>query len=233
MTYALGVTKIVNMALTSIGKEMIENIDQKNDSAMLMKMYYPIVLKRVLSEYDWNFARRTVDLSQVTPPDEYKNYKYSFVLPEGYVAARRVRPEQYYEIYDNDTLRLNHVVTKTVDVLDEGDYTVIRQDTVEYVELTFTWEQPDPMKYNPGFSQYLAYSLAHETAFMLTGDTGLTQMALSLANSYQVAAQVEDATIARARFEPKEKPPWYLKKRGYLRKLYRDGGPYATEDFYK
>ncbi|RKZ38734.1 MAG: hypothetical protein DRQ41_11605, partial [Gammaproteobacteria bacterium] len=104
MTIEQGQTKVANMALTALGLERIENMDQKNDSASYMKDYYPIVLRRILAERDWNFARRTVDIYPTNPPTVYKNYQLAFALPEDYVAIQRLAPEQYFEIYDNDKL---------------------------------------------------------------------------------------------------------------------------------
>lgn len=231
MNYDQGETMIANMALTAMGNEMIDSFSQLNDSAKLMKLYYPVVLKRILSEYDWNFARRTVDIFEVSPTDEYKNYDYSFQLPEDFVAAKRVRPEQiYWEIYDNDTLRCNRVATRSIDVLNPDNPDEVIQEDQNYLELTYIKNDIDPMKMNPGFSQYLAYSLAQETAFMLTGDLGVTQMVLNLANSYQAIAHVEDSTNTKKQ-EYGEKLPWFRDTREYYARRYRDGGPNATEDF--
>lgn len=231
MTYEQGVTKVTNFALTALGLERIQSIDQEVDSASLMKEYYPIILKRLLGEYDWNFARRTLDLTEYSPQDIYKNYEYTFVLPADCVAARRVRPEQYYEIYDNDSLRCNTAVQKTVQITSADNYEVLEEHIVNYVELTYTRLCQDPMKFNPAFFQYLAYSMAIETAWMLTADTAVVNMVTQLGNSYQVIAQVEDNTISR-KDGSGEKPYWARNKRDYFRNRYRDGGPNATEDFY-
>jgi len=232
MEFNQGHIEVSNMALFAIGVDRITSFDQDTDSSMLCKMYYPIVEKRILAEYDWNFARRTVDIYEVETNDEYKNYKYSFNLPADYVAARRVRPEQYYEIYDNDTLRCNRCGVKTVEYVSEEDYNIVIEREVNFLELTYTKNYPDPMKYNPAFMQYLAYSIASEIAFMLTGDKSVVQMAIDLSNSYQDIARVEDASISRWE-EYGEKPYWYMNKRDYYLKRYKDGGPNATEDFFK
>jgi len=230
MNYEQGVTKLANYALNAIGIDMINSIDQNSDSARQVKEYYEIILRRILSEYDWNFARRTVDIFEVVPPDEYKNYDYAFGLPEDFVAARRVRPEQYYEIYDNDTLRCNNPAERVVIVLDPADPNNTIEAKQNYMELTYTKYDIDPMKMNPAFFQYLAYSIAQEIAFKLTGDMNITQMVLNLANSYQAIAHVEDSTNSRMK-EDGEKPFWYRNERDYWARRYRDGGPYATEDF--
>ena len=230
MTIDQGQTKLANMALTAIGLERIVNMDQENDSASYMKDYYPIVLRRILSERDWNFARRTVDLSGVIPIDEYKNYKYTFSLPEDYVAARRVRPEQYYEIYDNTTLRCNEVASKIVESVDPADYNKIIKKAVNFVELTYTKVTEDPMTFNPAFFQYFAYSLASEVAFMLTGDQGVVASVIGLNNSFQTIAYVEDSNRSRFKNDGKEMP-WHMNRRDALAYKYRDGGPRGTEDF--
>ena len=232
MNYEMGATKIANFALNIIGKDMINSIEQDTESARQIKEYYDIVLKRILSEYDWNFARRTVDIYLVDPQDEYKNYTYAFDLPADYVAARRIRPEQYYEIYDNDTLRCNHSAEREVEVVDPEDHTKRIKQTQYYLELTYTKGDIDPMKMNPAFFQYFAASLAQEVAFFLTGDMNVMQMALSLSNSYQAIAHVEDASISRFK-EYGEKPYWYINQSRYYSERYRDGGPNATEDFIK
>ena len=232
MNYEQGRTMICNMALTQLGLEMIENLDQQNDPAKLMKLYYPIVLRRILSEYDWNFARKTLDVTEVTPDIQYKNYDYSFQLPEDFLVARRVRPEQnYWEIYDNDTLVLNTPAQRMINVLDPDDYNVVNEELQYYVELTYTRNDVDAMKMNAGFLQYFAYSLAQETGFMLTGDIGVVQMVLNLSNSYQSIAHVEDSTNTRMR-EPNERPPWHRNHKDYIEQKYRDGGPNATEEFW-
>jgi len=110
------------------------------------------------------------------------------------------------------------------------DLDEVIQQTELFMELTYTKDDIDPMKMNPGFTQYLAYSLAQEVGFMLTGDLNVTQMVLNLANSYQAIAHVEDSTKSR-REEYGEKPPWFRDDRAYFARRYRDGGPNATEDF--
>ena len=230
MMYELGVTKLANFALNAIGIDMINSIDQEVDPARQIKEYYGVVLKRVLSEYDWNFARRTVDIYEVIPPDEYKNYDYAMGLPDNFVAARRVVPEQYYEIYDNSTLRCNIVAERTVEVLDPADRSHTIPAVQKYIEMTYTKLDIDPMKMNAGFFQYLAYSIAQEIAFMLTGDTSITQMILNLANSYQAIAHVEDSTNSRHK-EYGSKPYWYRNTSDFYSRRYRDGGPDATESF--
>ncbi|RKX49379.1 MAG: hypothetical protein DRP32_05255, partial [Thermotogae bacterium] len=225
MNYSQGSVDIANMALTALGLDMISGFDEKNDPAKYMKMYYPLVLRRILADHDWNFARRTVDLTEYRPPDQYKNYEYAFVLPENFVATLRVRPEQYFEIYDNDTLRCNKANSRTVQVLRAGSASIFDDHIQEYVEMTYTSEAQDAMKFNPAFAQYFALSLAIDTGFMLTGDRNVLQDVTGLGNSYQTIAFVEDATISRANFEPDEKPPWYMNRRDYYAKRYRDGGP--------
>ena len=232
MNYEMGKTKIANYALNIIGKEMVNSIEQDTESARQINEYYDIVLKRILSEYDWNFARRTIDIFEVVPGDDYKNYDYAFGLPANYVAARRVRPEQYYEIYDNDTLRCNNPAERVVEVVDPEDSNKSIEATQRYMELTYTKSDIDPMKMNPAFFQYFAASLAQEVAFFLTGDMNVMQMALTLANSYQAIAHVEDASISRYQ-EYGEKPFWYRNHKEYYARRYRDGGPNATEDFLK
>lgn len=230
MNFEQGITKVGNFALTALGLEMIDSIEQNNDSAMYIKEYYDIVLRRILSEYDWNFARRTLDIFEVSPPDQYKNYDYAFGLPDNFIAPRRVRPEQYYEIYDNDTLRCNKPTSRTVQVLDPADPNNTIDALQNYIEITFTKGDIDPMKMNPGFFQYLAYSIANEVGLMLTGSLQIVQTVLALANSYQAIAHVEDSTNSRFN-ESGEKPYWYLNKQDHLARKYRDGGPDATEDF--
>lgn len=233
MTYEQGTVMIANMALTAMGLRTINSMDQDNDSASLLKLYYPIVLRRILSEYDWNFARQTKNLLQVVNDVEYKNYEYTFQLPDHFVSARRVRPEQaYWEIYDNSTLCINTVAYETIDVLDPDDYEIINQEERAFVELTYTRDDIDPMKMNAGFSQYLAFSLADEVSYMLTSDMNVSQMVLSKSNAFQAIAQVEDSTNTRMK-ERTEKKPWYRDLSEYYSEKYRDGGPNATEDFIK
>ena len=214
MTIEQGQTKVANMALTALGLERIENMDQKNDSASYMKDYYPIVLRRILAERDWNFARRTVDIYPTNPPTVYKNYQLAFALPEDYVAIQRLAPEQYFEIYDNDKLVCNTHLEREEET--EGDPIIVK-----YVELTYTMVAEDPMKFSPGFFQYFAYSLASEVAFMLTGDNNIMNTVLALNNSYQTIAYVEDSRRARYS-QDYGKLPWHRNKTPYYAHRYRD-----------
>lgn len=220
MTIEQGKTVLANMALTAIGLERISNLDQNNDSASYMKDYYPVVLKRLLAERDWNFARRTVDIYRVFPIDEYKNYDYVFSLPEDYVALQRVRPEQYFEVYDNIYLVCNKPDEKTI-IITAGESLETEEQVIPFIELTYTKYNEDPMTYSPGFYQYFAYSLASEVAFMLTGDQNIMGTVLSLNNSYQTIAYVEDARVSR-HSQPYGNLPWYRNKSEYYKKRYRD-----------
>jgi len=229
MKYEQGVTRIANLALTALGLERITNINQENDSAMLMKEHYELTLRTLLGERDWNFARRTIDLTQLNEPDMYKNYEYSFSLPADFIASRSIVPEQYYEIYDNDTIRLNRALTKIERVIDANDYTVFNEYEVKYVELTYTMMAEDPMKYNPAFIQYFAYTLAADTGFMLTGDMSVVNMVVQMANSFQIKAYVEDGYISRHK-EYGEKRPWYRDHSRYYALRYRDRRLHETEN---
>jgi len=229
MIYEHGITKVANFALTALGKDRIQSIDQDNDSANIIKMYYAVILNKILTDYDWNFARRTVDLTQVVPRDEYKNYRYSFALPSDFAGVRRVIPEQYYEIYDNATLRLNAPATRTVQVVGETIDDIIDVEQ-EFVELTYTKNDLDPMKMNSSFILYLAYSIAAETCIIFTGNLELDGYIKSLASKYGVEAEMADSTKSR-HIEYGEKPPWSYNRNDYYRERFRDGGPYATESF--
>ena len=78
----LAIVDVVNDALASLGEQPIVNLDKNNatSTAILIRQKYPLVLRSLLLEADWNCARFTAKLACISSYG-YGGYKYVYQLP--------------------------------------------------------------------------------------------------------------------------------------------------------
>lgn len=108
---------ICNVALTDVGGNAINAIDEGGKEADLCYLYWDSLVDEVLSEHTWNFAKKWVNLAEdsgyVMVDGEYST---AFQLPNDYI--RISRPENLalqYEIRETtllcneDTLAIEYI----------------------------------------------------------------------------------------------------------------------------
>ena len=80
---AIGLIEIVNDALATLGEQPIVDLKKENatSTSILVNQKYPLVLRALLMEDDWNCARITQKLAKLNKKTR-KGYKYTYQLPK-------------------------------------------------------------------------------------------------------------------------------------------------------
>lgn len=172
--------QIVNIALGRIGVAAIESLSEASEAARVASRYYDIDRQLVLRKYPWGFATRRVQLAQIeTKPNDYK---YAYRYPADVLYLRGM----YNEYFDKPIHEQNYKILsdKSGKVL----YTDIPHAYIEY-----TADLEDVSLFDPQFSECLAWKLASDIAFALTGNLQIMQTALQAYNAYVNEAMGNDA----------------------------------------
>lgn len=82
----------VNRALTLLGENEVNSLDAgESPEAATAAILYEATREEMLGGFDWGFARRTVDLAQLTAsPAEPWTYQYA--LPDDFLLLREITP---------------------------------------------------------------------------------------------------------------------------------------------
>ena len=95
---AISDTQSCNVALGQIGVGRIANIDGASQVERDCKSIYADARDEVLADFDWPFARKKAELSQIAVGPEF-DFSYAYQLPADYLAARNLYGrETRYEI---------------------------------------------------------------------------------------------------------------------------------------
>lgn len=92
--------QICNMALMGIGANPISSLTEGGTEADLCSLFWEPVLKEVLADHKWNFAKKWVSLAEI---DSYsfvdEEYSYAYQLPADYIRMSRLEDkDSQYEI---------------------------------------------------------------------------------------------------------------------------------------
>lgn len=87
-------TDIANLALGNIAHSvLVADYDtEKTKEARGCRLYYPLVRKATIADFDWSFARRAERLALLSG-EESEQYQYVYSLPDDCLVVRRI--EQY------------------------------------------------------------------------------------------------------------------------------------------
>lgn len=142
-------TQIMNSALIKLGVDRINSEDDNNLRARLVKEQYPKVRDALLRAHPWKFAQTRVQLSPISPkPDGYFDYSQVFQLPDDCmrVIETNLGPNAHWAIED----RL--LLTNSTPV------------TIKYIKRV-----TNVSKFDDNFCEVLAWALAADIAYALTG----------------------------------------------------------------
>jgi hypothetical protein len=148
------------MALSRLGQPPITDIDEGTVTADKMKAVWDEVRDYVLVSHPWNFAVKRASLAQLVETPAWK-WSYYYQLP-------------------TDCLR----VTQLGDLTDEKLWEVEAEGRLATDETTANIEYiariEEEGRYSPGFVSAMAYRLAAEKAFDMTGRLDLAKQLLQL-----------------------------------------------------
>ncbi len=214
------VTDICNAALSHCGtRSKISSIDEGSAEANACRNHFAMVRDATLRAYDWNFARVTAALALLQNPPGRWAYKYA--LPTDCVRLRRLNdvpllalPETFFEMAaDKDST---------------GGFIGVILTNAPAVSAIYTAQVTDPVRWDQGFTDAVAYGLAARICYELSGKEDrvktLTQLWQLNLNAATAAAANEGSALNRTYL------PEALAARGYDDGLGEFGQVSATID---
>ncbi len=155
------ITDICNAALSHCGtRSKISSIDEGSAEANACLNHFAMVRDATLRAHDWNFARVTVALALLQHPPERWACKYA--VPTDCLRIRRLNdvpllalPEAFFEIAaDRDST---------------GAFIGVVLTNATAVSAIYTAQVTDPLRWDAGFADTVAYGLAARICFELSG----------------------------------------------------------------
>lgn len=190
---AISQVVICRMALSHIGSdEGIENIDEEVPAAQGCKLWYDYSRLQVLRAYDWDFARKRIDLA-AHADDPPADWAYRYQYPVDCVMTREII---------NPVGRTADATPFTLEVSADGTQRTILTD-LEAAVLRYTFDQELVSVFDPTFVEALSYALAAHISYALTGNRTLKGDMLNIANAVLTMAGTENAN-ARVEDVPRD-----------------------------
>lgn len=184
------VISICNLALASIGKPDIQDIDEASAEASACRKFYEQARDTLLQSYPWRFAQTTAALAEVTNTKSNR-WGYAYQRPVDCLKALRV----------TDVYELDYIPSDGLSVVAGGFAYAIEGATVfcsiSPAYLVYTQRLDDPTRYPPLFVEALSWRLAVMLAMPLTRDPKVRADAYQLAVQTMGQAGVSDANEVR------------------------------------
>lgn len=177
---------ICNLALSNLGKENINDLNEASTEARVCRQFYEHTRDMLLQAHVWRWARKTVSLAEVSNAKS-KRWAYAYQRPTDCLKIIRV----------TDQFMADYIPYADTGVKAGGfDYTVegsVIHTSISPAYLEYTRRVTDPVLFPPLFVDALAWHLSVRLAMPLTRDPRLR------ADAYQLATQMTaDAAIADA-----------------------------------
>jgi hypothetical protein len=157
--------EIWNLALSHVGvsKEIAE-VDENSKEAAACRRFYDICLDKVLGDFNWPFATKSVALGLITDSsdDEHETdlYTYVYQYPSDCVKARKILSGTRNESRQ-DRVHFKFVMS------DSGSRRIYTDE--ESAVLEYTARHVDSTYYPADFTMALSYLLASYIGARLTG----------------------------------------------------------------
>jgi hypothetical protein len=229
--------EIANMALDLIGtRSTISSLSEGSPEANAISRHWSNALDCCLRAAHWNFARRQVALTLLLDATQDQAvpipWLYEYAYPSDCVMFRQLLP----------IVQLNTAVATGTpapaalmgpppkfmlgtDLDTTGNpIEVILTNQIQGIGI-YTFRNANTQMFDPLFVQCLSAFLGSRVAIPLTGDKGMKQMAVQLADTYAVQAQAKNGNEGITVID--NMPDW-IKVRGYA----ADWGNMANGQFY-
>lgn len=169
--------EIANMALSMIGQDAIESLDEQDPTAKECKRFYDEARMRALEANDWNFARKRLTLASHSedPPEGVWAYRYQY--PSDAVIIRQLQnPTNLSVLFATlqDNSHLSDAVPFTIEMDATGETKSILTNLDEAVAL-YTFDQKSVVMLSPHFVFLHSVHLASMIAFAVTGKRTLAE----------------------------------------------------------
>jgi len=164
---------LANAALSHCGtRSKIQTLAEGSPEANACLTHYAGARDLLLRTYDWNFARLTVSLAQLTC--SVQRWLYEYAMPVDCLRVRRLNdtplpwPETLAEIAaDKDST---------------GAIIPVVFTNLSPASLIYTAQVADPNRWDAGFTDALAYMLGSKVCFELTGKEERVRVLVQLAD---------------------------------------------------
>lgn len=174
--------EICNIALSQIGANVIQSFDSPTKEARTCKLLYASLRDEVLSDHDWNFARKRINLALST--ETSSEWDFCYQLPIDCLAVRKiVNPDG-----DEATMRIPFEVASNA----SGNRKLLLCNE-ENAELVYTARIEDANMYDALFVKALSYKIAQDLAQPLKGKLDLRS---SMERAYLLTVSAAKAVAA-------------------------------------
>lgn len=180
---ALSDIQICNMGLSHAGsRSSIESFNEASTEAAQCKIWYSHSRQQALEMFNWNFARKraTLSLHAEAAPDGVWAFRYTY--PADCISAREIEnplgPDADAMPFEIET--------------DSNGFKSILTN-VEDAKLIYTFDQKNPNTFTTFFTSLLAWVLASNVTYSLTGKQSNVDRALNNVLNLQIMAPAMDA----------------------------------------
>ncbi|MCK4578004.1 MAG: hypothetical protein KAU50_04395 [Candidatus Marinimicrobia bacterium] len=182
MTVSNSKTDIVNLALDLIKTENINNVEVPgNDkAAVVANRWYDDLRRDALEGFPWVFAttRSTAPLNATAPAFGFDD---AYVLPNNYLSLNFIK---YWWL---PLSRWNYVIENGNIYIDNSGATSL--------QIGYTFDQTQTVKFSSAFKIYLAYGLAEKIVYKLTGNAGLQTRITNAKKTAQLEAKAKNGKV--------------------------------------
>jgi len=172
-------TDIVNLSLDIIKTENINNVEIPGDSkaAVVANRWYDDVRQDVLEGFPWNFAatRAAIPLNATAPDFGFDD---AYVLPNNYLSLG------FIKYWDFPLSRWDYMI--------EGGNIYIDNGGAASLQIGYTSDVIQVVKFSPSFKFYLAYALADKIVFKLTGNVNLAARVTASSKTAELKAKAKN-----------------------------------------
>ena len=202
------VVEICNLALTRIGAQTINSLDEASAQAIHCNLLFGPTRDAVLRQVPWRFAtaRQALALLDETHPPEWT---YGYQKPSDCLAARYIEPTgpliPHGAVYPHSCYWAERVPTgsavTSIPTVETAAFEI--RGTTVYTHqpdavLIYTAQVADPTAFDPLFVEALSYKLAAELVLAVEADTTLRRL---MTQDYQLVmaqaagADARDGTV--------------------------------------
>ncbi len=154
-------TSIANLALAYLGQPPIASLQQDNEAARWLSLFYEPVRDEVLRTHDWAFA--TVEKPLTALSGTLPGGQFSYAYPTDALFIRRVY-----------TFQRPQTPIPFEERFDVGQHARILITSAPQACVRYTRRMTDETQYDPAFVKCFALALACDAALALTGDVELS-----------------------------------------------------------
>lgn len=164
------IVEICNDALLNIRGQSINSLNESTREAQVCKLKYPLVVEKVLREFNWSFAKKTQPLALRT--ETLHRWRLCYQYPSD---ALKIRDVTVLNIPTSNTV-LGLYGTE----YQEPDYTVpyevltvdgvkVIGCNIDDVVAEYTWNVVDPNLFDPIFKMMLGWYMGSQIAVPIMG----------------------------------------------------------------